>query len=144
MSTDEEMSQAKERTSAFAALLKEHLKKHFGYKRLRVREGLGRTVVAKTAKYDLYFRVTPVYVDGGWDSNTLVVARIGFEDERKGHGRALLQFLVDIADKLPYTHIGIEQANPDATAFGTRFGFCRHGEGKNLLASADDVRKNLR
>jgi len=144
MPNDEEMRQAEERTSIFAALLKEHLKERFGYKRLRVSKGLGRTVTAKTAKYDLYFRVTPVYVDGGWDSNTLVVARIGFEDERKGHGRALLEFLVDIADKLPYTHIGIEQANPDATAFGVRFGFSQVGKGKDLLAPVGVVLLNLR
>lgn len=144
MPNDEEMRQAEERTSAFAALLKEYLKEHFGYKRLRVNEEPGRTVGARTAKYDLYFRVTPVYVDGGWDSNTLVVARIGFQDERKGHGRALLQFLVDVADKLPYTHIGIEEANSKATAFGIRFGFTRYGEGRDLLALADDVRKSLR
>lgn len=144
MPADEEAIQAKERISTFASLLKTHLKEHFDYKRLRVSEWLGRTVVAKTAKYDLYFRVTPTSVDGGWDNSTLVVARIGFREQRRGHGRALLQFLVDVSDKLPYTHIGIEQANPDATAFGTRFGFTRYGKGKDLLASVDDVRKGLR
>lgn len=143
MPNDEEMRQTEERISAFALLLKEHLKERFGYKRLRVSKGLGRTVTAKTAKYDLYFRVTPVYVDGRWDSNTLVVARIGFQDERKGHGRALLQFLVDVADKLPYTHIGIEEANPEATAFGVRFGFSQIEKRRDLLAPVEVVLLNL-
>ncbi|UUD64504.1 GNAT family N-acetyltransferase [Pseudomonas seleniipraecipitans] len=143
MPTHEKLLQAEQVTSTFAALLKEHLKKRFDYKRLRVSQSLSRTVFAKTAKYELYFRVTPLASNHGWDNHTLVIARICFRDQRQGHGTALLQFLVDIAGKLPYTHIGIEQANPDATAFGTRFGFTRYGKGKDLLASVDCVRKHV-
>ena len=145
MPNDEEMLKAaNERTSAFAALLTEYLQVQFGYKRPGVRLGISRcSVDARTAKYDLYFRVTPPSMHG-WNSDTLVVSRIGFTNQRQGHGRALMQFLVEVADEVPYTHIGVEQANPDATAFGARFGFVRYGEGKNLLAPVSTVMSNLR
>lgn len=145
MPTDEEMLKAtNERTQAFAELLAEYLKERFDYKRPGVRLGISRcSVDARTAKYDLYFRVTPDSMRG-WSSDTLVVSRIGFTNHRQGHGRALMQFLVEVAGKLPYTHIGIEYANPDATAFGARFGFVRYGEGKDLLASVSSVQEKLR
>lgn len=143
MTTDEEVLEAKERTSAFATLLEQYLMQHFNFRRPQVSLGLSPcTVVAKTGKYDLYFRVTPPSATG-WESDTLVVSRIGFQKQRKGHGRALMRFLVEAADKLPYSRIGIEQANPDAMAFGARFGFVRCGEGKDLLASVGDVMESL-
>lgn len=144
MPNDEEMLKAaNERTRAFAALLTEYLQVQFGYKRPGVRLGISRcSVDARTAKYDLYFRVTPPSMRE-WSSDTLVVSRIGFTNQRRGHGRALMQFLADVAGELPYTHIGIEYANPDATAFGARFGFVRYGDGKNLLAPVSTVVSNL-
>lgn len=144
MHTTEDMLKAEDRTHTFAALLTEYLKEAFSYKRPAVTLGISPcTVCARTAKYDLYFRVTP-HSTLDWESNTLVVSRIGFSQQRKGYGKDLMQFLVSAATSLPYTHIGIEQANPNAMAFGAKFGFTSHGEGKNLLASVDKVMKHLR
>ncbi|MEE1949263.1 hypothetical protein V0R48_09780 [Pseudomonas alcaligenes] len=144
MPTEEDtLKAADERTNAFAALLTDYLKERFNYKRPSVRLGISScSVVAQTAQYDLYFRVTPPDMRD-WNSNTLVVARLGFREQRQGHGRDLLRFIVDLASKLPFTHIGIEQANPNAVAFGAKFGFAQYGTGKDLLAPVEEVRKNL-
>ncbi|MBX8565727.1 hypothetical protein K5D44_13590 [Pseudomonas cichorii] len=143
MPTEDEMLIAKERTQLFADLLAEYLKSTFRYKNPCVTLGLSPcTVDAKTKKYDLYFRVTPLSATG-WDSNTLVVARIGFAERRKGHGKNLMEFLVKVSASIPYTYIGLEQTNTSATAFGIKFGLKQHGEGQNFLASVDKVKTHL-
>ncbi|PWB33108.1 hypothetical protein DCO48_10610 [Pseudomonas sp. SDI] len=144
MHTTEDMLKAEDRTHTFAVLLTEYLKEAFSYKRPAVTLGISPcTVCAKTAKYDLYFRVTPPSALD-WESNTLVVSRIGFTQKRRGYGKDLMQFLTGVAPSLPYTHICIEQANLDAKAFGTKLGFTRLGESNNMLASVEEVLKHLR
>lgn len=128
----------------FAALLTDYLKQRFKYKLPAVTFGLPTYLVdARRKRYDLYFRVTPPK-SILWDSNTLVVARIGFHQERKGHGTDMMAFLVRIAGQVGYTHIGIEQANENATAFGAKLGFTQFVTEKNFLASVEEVRKRLR
>lgn len=127
----------------FADCLKQYLKRRFDCKRPAVRFGLPRyLVVARRKQFDLYFRVTPPKGDL-WRSDTLVVARIGFDQERKGHGTDLLRFLVGIAEAVGFTHIGIESANGDCSAFAARLGLTPYGRPDNFLASVADISERL-
>jgi GNAT superfamily N-acetyltransferase len=70
----------------------------------------------------LRFYYMPQGEDGFWPQDSLVIARLGFEKHRAGHGRALLQFVIDRAAKYGYTSIGVEST---INAEGIQ-GFCRH------------------
>jgi hypothetical protein len=86
---------------------------HFLLSRLNYQDGcnisLSGTVCAYSETVDLYLRFPPV--SGDWPTDTLVIARIGFNDQRAGHGTSLLQFLVELGGVYGYANIGIEQTH---------------------------------
>lgn len=137
-----ENKKARANAELFAELLTPYLAEHFSYKRNHVTLGLGPMVNARTAKYDLYLRVTPPRGPwGGGDS--LVIARIEFKPARKGHGRRFMAFLVECADRIGYSKIGIESTNEESEAFGAKFGLVRYGDGKNLLGTVQEIKTRL-
>lgn len=138
----EEKRRARVNAELLAAALTPYLAGHFSYKRNHVTLGLGPMVNAKTSKYDLYLRVTPPK-GGFWEPDTLVIARIEFKPVRKGHGRRFMAFLVECADRIGYSKIGIESTNKDSEAFGARFGLVRYGDRNNLLGTVEEVKKRL-
>lgn len=109
----------------------------------RIGLGLGSTIKADTHKYDLYLRLFP-RPEAGWPRETLVLARIGFQEERKGHGRRLLTLLTVLAPEIGYKHIAIEAANVNSSAFGRRFGLQPMDEReRNWIGSVVDVQRAL-
>lgn len=138
----EEKRKARANAELLAAALAPYLAGHFNYKRNHVTLGLGALVNAKTSKYNLYLRVTPPK-GGSWEPDTLVIARIEFKPARKGHGRRFMAFLVECADRIGYSKIGIETTNEDSEAFGARFGLVRHGDKNNLLGTVEEVKTRL-
>jgi len=105
--------------------------------------GLGTTVKAETAKYDLYFRLFP-NPKTIWPRDTLVIARINFKEQRKGHGRKLLTMLVDLSAEIGYDKIAIETTTSEASArFAERFGFQPINKGNDWIGSVTDVREAL-
>lgn len=135
----DEKRKARANAELFATALAPFLADHFNYKRNHVTLGLGPMVNARTTKYDLYLRVTPP-TGGLWGPDTLVIARIEFKPARKGHGRRFMAFLVECADRIGYSKIGIETTNEDSEAFGARFGLVRHGDKNNLLGTVEEVK----
>jgi hypothetical protein len=134
----EEDRKAMSNAQLMRSLIAPYLAEQFGYKRNHVTGGLGPVVTARTAKYDLYLRVTPSR--GPWGGGaTLVIARIEFKPTRKGHGRRFMAFLVECADLVGYDKIGIESTNEESEAFGAKFGLVRHGDGNNLLGTVEQV-----
>lgn len=133
--------QAQVNAKLFADLLACYLAEHFSYKRNYVSVGLAPTVCARTDKYDLYFRVMPA--DDFWGHDTLVIARIGFKQSRRGHGRRLMAFLVECADCVGYSKIGIESINNDSEAFGAKFGLSQYKNGNHLKGSVDQIKAHL-
>lgn len=70
-----------------AMMLEDYLKQRFGYKSPAVTFGMPRYLVsARRKKYDLYLRVTPPNCEL-WPSDTLVIAKIGFHQQRRGMAR---------------------------------------------------------
>jgi hypothetical protein len=105
--------------------------------------GLAATIKANTRKYDIYLRLFPS-PEAGWPRETLVLARIGFKDERKGHGRSLLTLITGLASEIGYKHIAIESANENSSAFGKRFGLQPMDEReRNWIGSVVDVQRAL-
>lgn len=73
-----------------------YLMDRFGYKR-RPATHNRKTISASLKKFDLYFRFRPTREP--WDADTFVIARIGFQEVRQGHGTDLIRFIVSLADK---------------------------------------------
>ena len=92
-----------------AAALNEFLQHRFGLAEPVVTHPQHRMLVVGPG-FDLYMRM-PAARMSSWPGATLVIARIAFDEERAGHGRALLQCLVDCADEAGFDHLGIEQTH---------------------------------
>ena len=137
-----ENEEARARAEHFAELLAPYLAAQFGYKRNYVNLGLGNTVNARILKYDLYLRVTPP--KGKWAGhNCLVIARIAFTPTHKGHGRRFMAFLVECAERVGYSNIGIESTNEESEAFGAKFGLQRHREGNDLIGTVEEIKRRI-
>lgn len=114
-----------------------------GVKRI-LHSGFGTTVKAETAKYELYFRLFP-NPKTIWPRDTLVIAKINFKEQRKGHGRKLLGMLVDLSEEIGYDKIAIETTISEASAsFAKRFGFQPINKGNDWIGSVTDVREALK
>ncbi|MDD2134801.1 hypothetical protein [Pseudomonas kurunegalensis] len=128
--------------------LSEFLQEQFGLSKSKVNRylhlGLGSTVKADNAQYDydLYFRLFPD-LEVGWPRETLVIARLYFVEQRKGHGRSLLEWLVKIAPEIGYKYIAIEAANENSSAFGERFGLELTNGNTGWLGSVENIQKAL-
>lgn len=129
---------AKENANQFSNLLNSYLSREFGSTTSSFESVIGHTVNAHGDEYELYLRITPP-PGGIWNSDTLVIARIGFKEHRRGHGRRFMAFLVDCASRLGYTKIGFECTNEKSDAFGRRFGMQRHGAYNHLLGTVHKV-----
>lgn len=124
------------------------LQEQFGLTKPKVNRylhiGLGSTVKADNPMhyYDLYFRLFP-NLKAGWPRETLVIARIYFEEQRKGHGRNLLNWLVQLAPEIGYKYIAIEAANEKSSAFGKRFGLELANGKAGWLGSVENIEQAL-
>ncbi len=72
-----------------------------------------------------------------------MIARLMFEQQRVGHGRALVGRLVELAPTLGYRHLLIECANAKASAFAERLGFTTYDSRRNWVASVNTLRESL-
>jgi len=74
-----------------------------------------------------------------WDDQTLIIANIGFTDQRVGNGTSLLHFLVTQSKVLNFKKIGIEMTNDAAESFAKKHGFSQINE-KNWVISIEDLK----
>ncbi|WP_143054589.1 GNAT family N-acetyltransferase [Massilia timonae] len=116
-------------------------RQQFGYKR-RCASGMPPTVSVNRKAADLYLRFRP---GGFWPRDSVVIARIGFAQQRRGHGTALLAKLVELADQYNVTSIGIEQTNPQPSIqnFVRKYGFASYRNDRNWLVSIDILTSKL-
>lgn len=100
------------------------------------------TVGINRAAVDLYLRFNASEIGSG---NTVVIARIGFRAQRRGHGTRLLAKLAEMADRYDVTSIGVEQTGPDPSIqnFVRKFGFQNHINHENWIASVDVLKERL-
>lgn len=118
------------------------MSEQFGLTNCHCHEGTScATIDAQSEYYDIYLRV-PASVSF-WPESTLVIARLGFEPPRCGHGRRFLQFLVDKADEFMFKKIGIETTNESSNSFGKRFGMLPYQADDCLIEDVSLIRRHL-
>jgi hypothetical protein len=121
----------------FCFELNKYLQNRFDYKRRPASVVWGNKINARRAKFDLYLR----YRLSNKDS--LVIARIYFNEERKGHGTHFLKFICKLASVHDIKQIIIECPNENSLEFGRKLGFTRFGY-SNLSISTEDLILNLK
>jgi GNAT superfamily N-acetyltransferase len=125
------------------------LRHRFGYRARLTYQGMSNTVDARRVKVGVYLRLVKQSIEGHeWSSNTLVIARIEFRERHKGHGRALLRFLVTQAERFGYDKIAIECASEDIgiQSFCAKFFFDQptsQRRNSNWIASVEHVSHEL-
>lgn len=144
--SDEEWFEfAEARSEDLIPHLRDFILEHFTYKPKYVQQRVWRsfaTVSALSRQFDLYFRLFG-RPDANCPRDTLVIARIGFKQQRVGHGRALIERLVELAPTFGYRYLLIESANAKASAFAERLGFTHYDNRRNWVGSVDAIRKAL-
>jgi hypothetical protein len=121
----------------FENALKVYLKENFNYKRLS--NGLSfinNNLMFHTKKFDLYMRYKPNYEP--WEKDTLVIAKIGFIEQKNGHGTSLIKFLLEKSNKYGFKFLAIESANKNSSAFAKKLGFKEIKENQ-WSASIEDI-----
>jgi len=94
-----------------------------------------KTINAFRSKFDLYFRYKP------GDENKLVIARIGFKEQNKGHGTRLLKFISEIVELHDIEIITLECVNKNSFSFGIKMGFTDIGKGNMMISSKELIDK---
>lgn len=125
--------------------LSEFILRRFSYKPRYVRQQVSSsfgTVVSRTKQFDLYFRLFAM-PDEIYPRDCLVIARIGFKQQRAGHGQALVEYLLSLAPKIGYRYIGIECANANSSAFAERLGFTPYESRRHWVGSVRTIRKAI-
>ncbi|NDV67768.1 GNAT family N-acetyltransferase [Dysgonomonas sp. 216] len=90
----------------------------------------------RNSRIDLYLRIRKV--ESLFPPDSLIIARIGFQKERIGHGSHFVRFLAEIASKYGYKHIGIESTNEKSASFARKLGF--HSiDGSNYAVSVEKL-----
>lgn len=102
--------------------------------------GLGNTLCIRVKKFDIYIRLFAAS-HNGWPRDNLVIARIGFQKTRSGHGRSLVQLFTKLARDYGYRTIYIESVNEDSAAFAKRLGFAPDSDGRNWSANTTTLQK---
>ncbi|MBH3360222.1 GNAT family N-acetyltransferase [Pseudomonas guariconensis] len=136
---------AEERCEELKPHMAEFILERFTYKPRYVQQRVWRTfatVSALSLQFDIYIRMF-VKPNDYWPRECLVLARIGFMKERAGHGRALVQRLVELAPLFGYRYLAIESANANASAFAERLGFSPRDNGRHWIGTVDAVQQAL-
>jgi hypothetical protein len=78
-----------------------------------------------------------------WLLKCLTLARIGFSEQRSGHGKALLERLVTLAPIFGYQYIAIERANMNSAAFSKRMGLTSYQDRYHWIGFISDIKYAL-
>jgi len=114
-----------------------YLMKRFKYRRSLVRLTPDNIVTTRrNSRVDIYLRIRRV--KSLFPPDCLIIARIGFNNERVGHGSHFVVFLAEIALKYGFKHIGIESANHKSRAFAEKLGF-QSIDGSNYAVSVKEL-----
>lgn len=133
------------RSEELVISLRDFIVERFLYKPRYVQQQVSSsfgTIAARTKKFDLYFRLF-ARPDHICPRDCLVIARIGFKQQRSGHGSALVSYLLELAPTIGYRHVAIECANANSAAFAERLGFSPFEKRRHWVGSIDAIRKAL-
>lgn len=85
---------------------------------------------------DLYLRLRRK--ESQFPTDCLIIARIGFNQERIGHGTHFIRFLSEIAVKYGFKHIGIESTNEKSCSLVEKLSFYSI-DGFNYAVSVENL-----
>lgn len=105
--------------------------------RLEAREANYRIQVVR-ADVDLYLRFGKTWASTNKEKS-IVLARIGFRQNRKGIGAKFLLLINRLAQQYNYQYIAIECTNENSRAFAERFGFKPDRHMSNYTVHTDDL-----
>ncbi len=134
-----------QRSKEFFEALNVYLMHEFNYKKPPAIINNNGTISVFRSKCDIYLRTQYFnkYAHDDFPGNIIIISRIGFSRIRMGHGKRLLRFIATKAQILGYSYVGMEQCNPDATAFAERYGF-EVAFGCNYVVSVDRLVQETR
>ena len=99
-----------------------YLMERFKYRKSLVCLTIDNVITTRrNSRIDLYLRIRKI--ESLFPPDCLVIARLGFNKERIGHGTHFLRFLTEVAQKYGFNHIGIECVNVKSGAFAKKLGF---------------------
>ena len=123
----------------FMNALEKFLRARFRYKTQLTSKSLGPTIRVSRHSVELYLRFKPKHYAQDLD-RPLVIAVMHFRQRKKGHGTALLNFLIDLADEFDLGTIVLESTNIASTSFAKKRGFIRYPAMRNTWqVSIDDL-----
>lgn len=128
--------------SEFSSELDQYVRTRYRYKTSGVRQGFSNTIDISRVPISLYLRFRPL---ASWPTDSIVIAKIEFDKQRRGHGSALLRFLVEVAPRYGIKSVGIEQTHDgdDIQGFVRKFGFSPYRDGRNWLVSIEVLEARL-
>ncbi|KAA6324640.1 hypothetical protein EZS27_026052 [termite gut metagenome] len=90
----------------------------------------------RNSRIDLYLHIRRK--ESLFPPDCLIIARIGFHNERVGYGTHFVRFLMEIAIKYGFEYIGIESVNDKSRAFAEKLDF--HSiDGSNYAVSVENL-----
>lgn len=85
------------------------------------RNPLNNTYMAQTDELELYLRYK--FCKELFPPGTIIIARIYHKEQRAGHFKALIKFIIDVAEKYGIDNIAVEQTNNNSATVVKKFGF---------------------
>lgn len=114
-----------------------YLMERFKYRKSLVRLTMDNIIATRrNSRADLYLRIRRI--ENRFPPDCLIIARLGFNKERIGHGTHFIRFLTGIAQKYGFNHIGIECANDKSGALAKKLGFYSI-DGENYAIAATNL-----
>lgn len=99
-----------------------YLMERFKYRKSLVSQTVDNIIATRrNSQVDLYLCIRKV--ESWFPPDCLIIARLGFNKERIGHGMHFLRFLTEVARKYGFNHIGIECANAKSSVFAKKLVF---------------------
>ena len=127
----------------FATSLTCWARNEFHYKRIWADLAWANVVCIRASRVDLYFRHSLKNPQTGFSETALVIARMAFKEQRAGHGRSLLQFLLKVQPEYGFQSLALECAStPSIHEFARKFGFeeiCNPGRQSDYLATVESL-----
>lgn len=120
-----------EEQNEISCLVRRFATEQFGYSRMRIsslelirKKPQPRVNVAlNKSLIDLYLRFGKYPLADHGDKKCIIVARIGFREQKHGYGTTLLKELCNFGDKFGYEYLEVERPNPDCQSFMKKLGF---------------------
>ncbi|MCC2606575.1 hypothetical protein [Planctobacterium marinum] len=95
------------------------------------------------SKFELFLRVNINQYSWNGLDNIFIIARIAFQERRKGHFTALIRSILPTLEQIGMQYIGIEAANTASSQFARKIGMNTSNDNRNFYGSLSDIKLAL-